>query len=479
MAESLPTIITVDGLLPQTPAALNAQILAGAAALSPGITANLPGIMIEDITSTDTAALVQIDSARVETVDSLTPYACNAYLLVELGNIYGVQQGAASLTSVGVIFSSTSPGYAISVGTLVSDGIYQYSVVDGGIIQSNGQSAILTCIALLPGIWSIPSGTVTELATSIPTIYNVTCSNPFPGTPGQPPETESEYRGEVLQAGLAASTGMPRFVKTVVARVAGVQKRLISMQQNPGGGWKILVGGGDIYAVAYAIWRSVLDVSTLVGSQMLISNITRAAGPVGGVVTTSLNHGYPNGQIVTAEQVGGMTPINGIPMTVTVIDEKTFSSGVDTSAMPAYTAGGILTPNLRNNFVAIQNYPDVYQVVFVSPPLQTVTISLLWGTSATNFVNDSVVAQLGAPALATYVNSIYAGQPMNLYELQTTFQAAIASVLSPQLLTRMVFAVSINGVGVSPEAGTGIIAGDPESYFSTDPMGTDMTILPG
>jgi len=33
------------------------------------------------------------------------------------------------------------------------------------------------------------------------------------------------------------------------------------------------------------------------------------------------------------------------------------------------------------------------------------------------------------------------------------------------LLTRMVFAVSINGVGVAPSTGTGIIAGDPESYF--------------
>lgn len=56
---------------------------------------------------------------------------------------------------------------------------------------------------------------------------------------------------------------------------------------------------------------------------------------------------------------------------------------------------------------------------------------------------------------------------MNLFELQTTFQAAVANIVPPQLLTRMLFAVSINGVGVSPEGGTGIIAGDPESYFQT------------
>jgi hypothetical protein len=31
----------------------------------------------------------------------------------------------------------------------------------------------------------------------------------------------------------------------------------------------------------------------------------------------------------------------------------------------------------------------------------------------------------------------------------------------------MVFAVTIGGVGVSPESGTGIIAGDTQSYFIT------------
>ncbi len=60
------------------------------------------------------------------------------------------------------------------------------------------------------------------------------------------------------------------------------------------------------------------------------------------------------------------------------------------------------------------------------------------------------------------------GAPINLFELQEAFQLAVASILPAPFLTRMVFAVSIDGVGVSPEAGTGIIEGDPESYFLTD-----------
>ena len=38
--------------------------------------------------------------------------------------------------------------------------------------------------------------------------------------------------------------------------------------------------------------------------------------------------------------------------------------------------------------------------------------------------------------------------------------AAVATVLDPQLLTRMVFTVVIDGVTVAPTSGTGIIAGD-------------------
>ena len=40
-------------------------------------------------------------------------------------------------------------------------------------------------------------------------------------------------------------------------------------------------------------------------------------------------------------------------------------------------------------------------------------------------------------------------------------------MLPPAQLTTIDIAVSINGVGVAPEAGTGIIQGDLEGYFYT------------
>jgi len=335
----------------------------------------------------------------------------------------------------------------------------------GAIIGSAGVSLPVTCFATTAGSFAVPSGTVTQLVSSVPTGINLSVSNPLPGTPAVAAEDESSYRTRVLQAGLAASQGMPRYLRTLVNNVPGVQSRLINVIQQVGGGWEVLVGGGDLYQVAFAIFNSMLDVSTLVGSSMVVDSITNA-NP--GVITTVLNHGYVNGQVVVVQGVLGMSQINSLPLTVTVIDEKNFSCGVDTSMFSGYQSGGVLTPNSRNNFVTIVDYPDTYQVVYVNPPQQTVAIVVTFNTSAPNFTGLAAVQQLGNPALVTYVNSIVAGQPMNLYELQTTFQEAIASVLSPALLTRMVFAVSINGVGVSPVTGTGIIAGDPESYFETN-----------
>ena len=54
---------------------------------------------------------------------------------------------------------------------------------------------------------------------------------------------------------------------------------------------------------------------------------------------------------------------------------------------------------------------------------------------------------------------------MNLFQMQEVFQQAVSSIVPTNLLTRLIFAVSINGISTAPATGTGIIAGDPESYF--------------
>ncbi len=462
----LPTVVLPkSGLQPRQPAELRAELVNDVSAINPGYTANLPASLIEDVASTDIGAVSLMEQGRVELVNSLTPFGANAFLLQQLGNVYGVQQGQQTNTSVEVVFTGP-PGFPIAKGFTVADGANQYTVIDGGIIPLSGTTVPLTAVCTLPGTFPIAANTVTNLVTSLPSGITLIVTNPQPGTPGLPAQDIGSYRAEVLAAGLAASQGMTRYLKTLLRNVNGVQTRLISTRANPGGGWEIIVGGGDDYEVANAIFEALFDVSTLVGSTMVITNITQT-NP--GVVTTELNHGYATGDNVTITGVLGMLIANNT-WTVTVIDEKHFSIGF-MAAGPAYISGGVCTPNVRNTSVAINDSPDIYFIPIVRPPLQTVAIVVAWNTTAVNFVADAAVAQLASPALVAYVNSIQVGQPMLTGQLEETFRDAVSSVLAPNLLTRLLFFVDINGVGVSPIAGTEIIQGDPESFFFIQPNG--------
>ena len=457
---SLPIIMTAAGLQPQDPSSLLAQVIAYAAAQSPGYTANLPGSLVEDISSTDVGALIVIDQAQVDLVNSMTPYGANQFILNQLGQIYGVQPGQATNTSVYLVFSGPV-GFALPQGFTVSDGTYQYTTQEGGVILSGGQSAALYAVATISGTWAVPANSVTQLITSVPSGIVLTVNNPTAGTPSSSTQTEEQYRAAVLQAGLASAQGMPRFLRTMLGNVAGVQPRLVSIQQGTGG-WKVLVGGGDPYAVAYAIFTGIFDVANLVGSVMSVAGITQA-NP--GVVTTTLNHGLTTGQTAYINGATGMTAVNGAALTVTVIDQKNFSIGINTSGYPAYINGGVVTPNSRNQTVQINDFPDTYTIPFVIPPQQTVTVTATWNTDSPNYVSPTAISQLAGPALLNYINGIYVGQPINELSMQNVFQTAVASVLPVELLSKLVFSVTINGIVTSPAAGTQLVYGDAESYF--------------
>lgn len=544
MADDLPVVVGKAGMVPRLPAEALQTLISKVTAVRPGYTANLPGALIEDISSTDVAAIIECDSAAVETVNSLTPYGANSFLLTQLGAQLGVPFGSeGSNTSVFVLFRGT-PGFVIAKGFTVSDGTYQYVIQTGGIIGTDGQSDQLFAVASLSGSWAVPPGTVTVLTTSVPTTITLSCENPEAGVPGTDSETQEDYRGRVLQAQLAASQGMARYLKTLVRNVPGVQTRLVSVKQRDDGKWMVICGGGDPYKVANAIWTALFDINNIVGSQFIIEGITNADP---GVITTFLNTGYTAGENFTISDCNP-SDYDGDYAVLSVIDQKTFRMGkpfaaqnvasqswsggditwtfgsnhgisvgssftianslpsgysgtftavagtsgttlkataadpgastqlggllagvalFDTTGLPLWVSGGLLTPNARNISASINDYPDTFVVTYVNPPQQIVTMTVTWNTTSPNFVSQAAVAQLSIPGLVNYINSLFAGQPINLLSLDEVFRASIVSILAPELVTRLVFSVSIDGVGVSPIMGSQIIEGDAESYFYT------------
>jgi hypothetical protein len=467
----IPVVVTAAGAQPTPPAALLAALIAAVADVTPGYTATLPGSLIEDVSSTQVGGLAVCDSARVETINSITPYGANAFMLLQLGQVYigpGAAPGVPTNTSAFVTFfaedanSNPLPGQVLAVGFTVSDGVYQYVVQDGGVTGSDGLSLPLFCLATVAGSWAVPTNTVTQLVTQVPSNVILTCTNQEAGVSGAAAETEEQYRARVLQAGQAICQGAPTMLKTQLSNVPGVQLRLVSVVQQPGGGWEVICGGGDPYQVGYAIYMGLFDVSTIVGSTLAVTAITQAANAQ---ITTAINHGYAVGQQAELSGVVGMTPLNGVLFTVVaVVDEKNFTINVDSAGYPAYVSGGVLTPNLRNVTVSINDQPDIYSITFVNPPLQTVTVSVSWNTTAPNFVSQAAVAQLAAPAIAAYLNSITVGAPINLLVMDAVFLAAVAPVLAGELVSTLSFSVSINGVATAPTGS--LVIGDPESYFS-------------
>jgi hypothetical protein len=462
----LPLVMTPQGLQPASPADLRNRLITLVAGSNPDYTANLPGSLIEDVSSTDTYALVESDSFLVDLVNSVTPFAANPYLLNQLGILYGVDKQPITNTSVFVVFTGT-PGYIIPQGFVVSDGTYQYVAQTGSIVGLNGNTLPVYCLAAQAGAWPVALNTVVEMATSVPANVSLTVTNPVSGIPSQSGEPISVYRERVFTAGLAASTGMSRYLKTLLSNVPGVQNRLVSVQEQEDlSAFTVIVGGGDPYQVAYAIWSADFYTPGLTGGIIRVAGISNT-NPV--VVTTVDNHNLATGDIEVVSDNIGVSHINDNAYSITVTSLKTFTIPVDGTPYGTYQSGGIVTPNPINELVTVSDYPDSFSIPFVIPPQELVNITVTWRTDSPNYVSSAAVAQYATPAIIDYINSLPAGTtPINLNVLNEVFIDSLVSIISGELIISIDWTISVSGVGVNPSPGTQVIFGDRYSYFYTD-----------
>lgn len=258
----LPIIMTQAGAQPTPPKTLLANLINKVAEKVPDYTANLPAGLVTDLASTAMGAVALLDQGRVDLINSCSPYGANIPLLMQLGNIYGVQQGKGTNTSVYVVFSGL-PGFAIPKGFTVSDGNNQYYVVHDAVMPASGQTEPLYCLATSEGSWAVPEGSVSQIITSVPKSQTITCTNLTAGLPGTGEQSYSSYRAQVMQAGMYGVQGTPDCFRTELEKVTGVQANLLSFRQGALGKWVAVVGGGDPYEVAYAIYKAVPDISVL------------------------------------------------------------------------------------------------------------------------------------------------------------------------------------------------------------------------
>lgn len=466
---SVPLIMTAAGPQPTPVTTLQQNVIASATALAPGLTAALPGSMIEDMTSTAVAAVAQSDQSRVDVVNSVSPYAANGFILALIGAQLGIPQGQANNTSASVTFTVKSSGVGVSgfqvpAGVLVSDGTNQYATQSAVTTNASGVAGPVAVVATLPGSWAVAAGAINTVVTSFPSSYVVTVTNSSPGVAGTAAQSVQSYRAQVLQAEQIAVRGTPAFIAATLSALPGIQSRLIGTYA-ASGGLKVVCGLTiDQNLIAGAIYQSVPDVSTLQGSALAITGISAATNAV---ITTNTNSNVSTGTVLT---VSGATPsAYNVSYTVTSVNGTAITTSTNSSGFGAYSSGATFNPNPRNVATTVLDGGNSYSITFVNPPAQAVTATVQWNTDLPNFASGSQVNELAATALVNYINSLQQGQSINIDVMTATFQQAVASVLTAQHLIALTFVIDINGVTVSPNVGTVIIPGDGESFFSATP----------
>ena len=478
----LPLIMTPQGLQPRAPIDIRNEIVDRVAAERPGYTANLPGVLIEDIASTETAAVVESDQFLVDLVNSVSPWGANPFMLKELGKVYDVFPAVRTNTAVYLLFYGP-PGFVIVQGFTASDGTYSYVCQEGGIIGEGRQSLPIYAVSPTAGAWAVPAGAVTQLETSVPSAIMASgfgVTNPADGIMSTRGETIEEFRERVWTAGLAASTGMFRLLKTYLWRIPGVQQRLVSVRQDLASGrYIVMCGGGDPYQIGYAIYFAMFWTVGLLPAP--ISNVAMSRANPCEINTASKNN-LQDGMVerIDGEQaVGWLASINDQWFPITWLSTHTFSIPFDNSSpYSTYVGGGMVSPNPIVEEVTINDWPDHFLVPFVLPAAERTAITILWTTNSPNYISQGAVVSATQQPILDYVNSIPCGlTPLSIYDLQTVFMDAADPVLPRESVVSLIFNVSIDGVGVLPEAGTGVIPGDVNGYFALDVA--DLTIIEG
>ncbi len=372
---------------------LRANLVSAVTAAAPGITTDLPASMIEDMVSTGTAILATIDQARVDAVNSVSPYGANAFLLPQFGSMFGIAQGAASNTSAYVIFPSTSvgpttPGIVIPAGTLVSDGTNTYATQTATVTGSSGYTPAVLVVAVNAGSFPVPANSITQVKSALGNGIT-TCYNPNSGTPSVGAQTIQSYRQQIMQAFSSIGVGQIAYLLTQLQNVAGVIPRLTSVLQ-ASGGWEIICSGGDPYAMAFAIYSSVLDLTSIVGSSISSSRDTT-------VSIVDAGNTYSVTFVTPPQQLAGIS-----------ISWNTTASG--------FTAGPALAQAGSAAIVAYVNGIQVGQplnLLMLTEAFQQATNSILPNSLLTTF--DISITVNGTATSPTPGTSVIPGDPESYF----------------------------------------------------------------
>jgi hypothetical protein len=365
----------------------------------------------------------------------------------------------AKISAILPDYTSTLPKSLIE--NILTTGTYMMSQCDQSYIElinsisaTNSNNVILNQIAQQAGIKAISAPTRTSVYVVFTSTVGLIIPQGFLVSDGT-------YQYEVQNGGVVGSGGetLPLYCLATQdgawAIAAGAVNETITA---PPTGFTIIVTNPSTGTPAGAVeteaefrWRVIRSMT--VGGQGMATRLKQMLYQIDGVQQRLVS---------VRQQAGGLWSVicgGGDPLQVA---NGIFSALFDISNL---TGSATLSRNITQS---IYDFPDTYALTWINPPAQTVAITVTWNSSSQWLVSDSAVSLLAAPALIAYINSIGVGQPINDLVMSNVFKDSIKGIIDPDLITRLVFQVSINGIGVAVDAGTHIYSSDPESYFYAD-----------
>lgn len=235
----------------RTPAQIRASLDAYVLAANPNYQSTLPGSLIEDIASTVVAAIYQIETAKVDLINSISASTANEQVLIPMAAERGIYRNYQYRSNAYLKFTGTTAGKVIPSGTICTAGGYNWITQEDAIIPSNGGNDTVYAICATDGAINALPNTIVTIS---PVISGVTVTNVLAAVPGSYyDQTIDSLRYRLVDSLKSPTTGFIGLAKAAIKKVPGVDSRLVSIQTGTGF-YRIFVGGGDRYAVAKAIF---------------------------------------------------------------------------------------------------------------------------------------------------------------------------------------------------------------------------------
>lgn len=254
--------LTSNGIIKDDPKAILDDLTNKASQQVDGFS-NIPSGIQNNLLQESVILLSKFQDMAANTMNGISPSYANDFLVLELGEAFGLKIKDKQLPNTTITFYGL-PGAIIPEGIQVSnaDNSKTFTTTTSDIIKANGQVSIY-CEGADYYDNIAPANSLNVLVNQIQNVSRCTNLNDAVGS--TPAETISQFRERFQNRAMANRNGTIAVLTNKLKEIEGVQDRLCTYKASQireddyvKAVLEVIVGGGDDYSVAYALFSSII-----------------------------------------------------------------------------------------------------------------------------------------------------------------------------------------------------------------------------